>query len=152
MKKILSGPMFMLFLLILYLCGEIGCVLLCIFADTEKMLLYGLLVIWSIMFSIVLLVANRTITIVTYDLKRELVTRRGLFWGFYREVRVADIVRTEVRRIPKEQEYIFLLEKNVEHNLYDSLSPDMPIRVLNTAKGRAFVEFFYKSTGDGSVC
>lgn len=139
--KILSGA-FGLFLLIFYLCIEIGCLLICLFADIEKMLSYAALVFWSIMFCIMLFLTNRTVTIVTYDPKREVVTRRGLFGGYHREVRVSNIIRTEIRMIPKEQEYILLVDEE-DNQCFDSLSPNMPIRVPNTAKGRAFVALFY---------
>ena len=137
--KIISGAGF-LWLLILYLCFEIGCLLLCYFADVEPLIEHILLTLVSIAFGITLLVTNRVVTIVTYDPEKEIVTRRGLFLGFYRELRVADIKRTEVRMMPKEQEYILLIEKEMPY--FDSWSPEMPIRVPNTAKGRAFVANF----------
>ena len=88
------------------------------------------------------MLSNRIVTIVTYDPEKGIVTRRGLFWGFHRELLVVDIIRTEIRMIPKEQEYILLLEKE-ENQCFDSLSTGMPIRVPNNAKGRDFVAKFY---------
>jgi hypothetical protein len=90
-----------------------------------------------------LLVFNRLVTIVTYDPEKEIITRRGLFGGFHKELCIADILRTEVRMIPKEQEYILLIDKEMPY--FDSLSPDMPIRIPNTTKGRSFVALFYGS-------
>ena len=90
-----------------------------------------------------LVVFNRIVTIVTYDPEKKIITRRGFLGGFYRELWITDIIRTEVRMIPKEQEYILLIDKD-EKDYFNSLSPDMPIRVPNTTKGRAFVANFYK--------
>lgn len=140
-KRIISGSSSLL-LLSSYLLVEIGCVLLCCLADVT----YILLVFWSVVFAFVLIVYNRIVTIVTYDFEKKLVARRGLLWGFHKEVRVADIIRTEVRMIPKEQEYILLIDNEVD--CIESLSPDMPIRVPNTAKGRAFVAKFWVQSSD----
>ena len=138
MKKthIISGASSLL-LLVHYLVVEIACVLLCAMADVP----YMLLIFWSIACILALGVYNRIITIVTYDPGRDVVTRRGLLWGFRKEIHISDIIRTEVRMIPKEQEYILLIDK--EQPCFDSLSPDMPIRVPNTEKGKAFVGSFY---------
>ena len=142
MKKlrILSGASCLL-LLFYSLCIEVACLLLCFFVSTAPA--YVLLVFWGIVYSIMLVVFNRIITIVTYDPEKEIITRRGFLGGFYRELWIADIIRTEVRMIPKEQEYILLIDKD-EKDYFNSLSPDMPIRVPNTTKGRAFVANFYK--------
>ena len=131
-SKILSGSS-SLPLLVFYLCVEIGCVLLCCFANVT----YILLAFWTIMCVLMLLIFNRIVTIVTYDPSKKSIYRRGLFWGFRKELRIADIIRTEVRKISKEQEYILLIDKEMPY--LNSLSPDMPIRVPNTVKGRAFV-------------
>ena len=96
------------------------------------------------MCAIMLIIFNRIVTIITYDPEKEIVARRGLFWGFRKELRIADIIRTEVRKISKEQEYILLIDKETPY--FNSLSPDMPIRVPNTAKGRAFVAGFLMSS------
>ena len=96
------------------------------------------------MCAIMLIIFNRIVTIVTYDPTKESIYRKGLFWGFRKELRIADIIRTEVRKIPKEQEYILLIDKEMPY--YNSLSPDMPIRIPNTAKGRAFVAEFLLSS------
>ena len=141
--KILSGANY-LFVPILYLCLEICCLLLFFFANAENALKYTLLALVSIMFAIVLILTNRIVTIVTYDPEKKTVTRRGLFGGFHRELPVVDIIRTEVRMIPREQEYILLLDKE-EHLYFDSLSSHMPIRVPNNVKGRDFVAKFYSS-------
>ena len=141
--KILSGAKF-LFVSILDLCLEICCLLLFFFANAENALKYTLLALVSIVFVIMLILTNRIVTIVTYDPDKETVTRRGLFWGFHRELPVVDIIRTEIRMIPKEQEYILLLDKE-ENQYFDSLSSDMPIRVPNNVKGRDFVAKFYSS-------
>lgn len=123
--------------MVFFLCVEVGCILLCTLADITCILL----IFWSILCVIMLIVFNRIVTIVTYDPEKKIVSRRGLLGGFRRELRVADIIRTEVRKIPNEQEYILLIDK--ESPCYDSLSPNMPIRVPNTAKGRAFVTAFF---------
>ena len=137
--KILSGSSSVP-LLVFYLCVEIGCVMLCCFAKVT----YILLAFWTIMCAIMLIIFNRIVTIITYDPEKEIVARRGLFWGFRKELRIADIIRTEVRKISKEQEYILLIDKETPY--FNSLSPDMPIRVPNTAKGRAFVADFLMSS------
>ena len=124
--------------MVFYLCVEIGCVLLCCFANVT----YILLVFWTIMCAIMLIIFNRIVTLVTYDTQKKIVFRRGLFWGFHKELQVADIIRTEVRKISKDQEYILLIDKEMPY--YNSLSPEMPIRIPNTAKGRSFVAKFYK--------
>lgn len=124
------------------LCLELGCLLLCFFTEVENALKYTLLVIISLAFAVALFAANRIVTVVTYDAEKKLVTRRGLFGGFRRELLTANLLRTEVRMIPKEQEYILLLCEG-ENECFDSLSPAMPIRVPNNAKGRAFVAQFY---------
>jgi len=139
--KILSGA-FGLFYLAFYLCIEVGCLLTCFFVDMEKALSYAVLIFWSIILGLGFLLFNRIVTIVTYDPKNEVVTRRGFFGGFHRELRVSNIIRTEVRMIPKEQEYLLLLDEE-DNQCFDSLSPNMPIRVPNTAKGREFVAHFY---------
>lgn len=140
-KTILSGS---LFLLILFLCFEIGCILLCFFFKEACVLLF----FWTCLLGAVLAASNRLAPIVTYDPEKETVTRRGLFWGFHREIRVADIVRTEIRFFYREGEYILLIGKEENYNLYESLSPNMPIRVPNTAKGREFVALFYNMGSD----
>lgn len=137
-SKILSGSS-SLPLLLFYLSVEIGCVLLCCLADVT----YILLVFWTIMCAIMLVIFNRIVTIVTYNSQKKMVFRRGLFLGFHKELRVADIIRTEVRKISKEQEYILLIDKEIPY--YNSLSPEMPIRIPNTAKGRSFVAKFYNT-------
>lgn len=149
MKKItiLSGTGFSIFLLFFYLCGEVGCFLLCLLANVEPILSYTLLGFWSAMLTIVLLLTNRTTTIVAYDPEAKMVTRRGLFWGFRRELRIADLLRAEVRMIPKEGEYILLIDR-IEDLSLDSMSSKMPIRVPNTLKGRAFVSNFYTHLGN----
>lgn len=131
-QKILSGSSSLL-LIVFILCVEIGCILLCTLADIT----YILLIFWSIMCVIVLIVFNRIVTIVTYDPQKKIVSRRGLLGGFHKELRVADIIRTEVRKISREQEYILLIDNETPY--FDSLCSNMPIRVPNTAKGRAFV-------------
>ncbi len=152
MKKlrILSGTSCLL-LLFYSLFIEIACLLLCFFVGTTPA--YVLFVFWSIVYSIMLVVFNRIITIVTYNPEKKIITRRGFLGGFYQELRIADIIRTEVRMIPKEQEYIFLIDTD-KKDYFNSLSLDTPIRVPNTTKGRAFVANFYKEktmTGDGSL-
>lgn len=137
-QTILSGS---LFLPIFFVCFEIGCILLCVFFCEA----YVLLVLATVLLCVVLAAANRLTTIVSYDPIKETVTRRGLLWGFRLELRIADIVRTETRFFYREGEYILLIDKRERHNLYEGLSPDMPIRVPNTAKGRAFVALFYNS-------
>ena len=142
--KILSGTS-ILFVLFLSVLMEIGVILLCIF--TPSSLFIPSLVaatIFSIGFILMLIVSNRAVTIVAYHPEKEIVTSRGLLGGFYRELSVANIVRTEVRFISKEEEYILLLDKE-DNQCFDSLSPDMPIRVPNTTKGRAFIASFYHS-------
>ena len=96
------------------------------------------------MCALMLIIFNRIVTIVTYDPPKKSIYRRGLFWGFRKELRIADIIRTEVRKISKEQEYILLIDKEMPY--LNSLSPDMPIRVPNTVKGRAFVADFLLSS------
>ncbi len=145
--KILSGSAFTIFLLVFYLCGEVGCFLLCLLTNVEPILSCMLLGLWSVMLALVLLLTNRTTTIVTYDPKTKMVTRRGLFWGFRSELQIADLVRVEVQTIPKEREYILLIDRREEHSL-DSMSAKMPIRVPNTPKGRAFVSNFYAYLGN----
>lgn len=151
--KILSGSSY-LFLMICIHCIELGSILLCLWFGEEYTLTYVLLILCSIMYGLMLFVSNRIMTVVTYDPEKGIVSRRGFLGGFYRELRVANIIRTEIRRIPKEQEYILLIDKE-DAEYYDSLSPNMPIRVPNTAKGRAFVANFYDSsrhkTEDGSL-
>lgn len=143
MKKnqILSGANY-LFLPILYLCLELGCVLLCSFVIVENALKYTLLALVSVGFIMTMIVSNRIVTIVTFDPEKKIVTRRGLFWGFCRELRVDDIIRTEVLTIPKESEYIFLIDKDMDP-CFESLSANTPIRLPNSAKGRAFIALFY---------
>ena len=140
-KTILSGS---LFLLILFLCFEVGCILLCFFFKEAWMLL----ILCSLVLGVVLIASNRWTTIVTYDPEKETVTRRGLFWGFHRELRVADIIRTEVVSLYRDGEYILLIDKEKNNNLYESLSSKTPIRIPNTAKGREFVASFYNHIGD----
>lgn len=142
--KIFSGAA-MVPLLICYLSIEIGCLALCF--SVKSISAYFLLTFWSIMLVIILLVANRAVTIVTYDPKNKIVTRRGFLGGFHRELLVTDIIRTEIRKIPKEQEFILLLDHE-ESDCFDSLSIDMPIRVPNTVKGRDFVSLFYNHRSD----
>ena len=141
--KILSGSSY-LFLMICIHCIELGSILLCLWFGEEYTLTYVLLILCSIMYGLMLFVSNRIMTIVTYDPEKGIVSRRGFLGGFHRELCVANIIRTEIRRIPKEQEYILLIDKE-DAEYYDSLSPNMPIRVPNTAKGRAFVANFYDS-------
>ena len=146
-KTILSGLSSLLFLFYC-LCIEIGCILLCCFMDEAHIdLAHVLLAFCSVACVAVLLLYNRIVTIVTYDPEKEIVSRRGLIWGFRRELRVSQILRTEVRMIPKEQEYILLLDREVPLHV-GSLSPEMPIRIPNTAKGRAFLALFWPFDGN----
>ena len=139
--KIISGAT-MIPLLICFWGIEMGCLVLCLLAKNVAM--YILLSLWSIMLCIIMVVTNRTITIVTYDPEKGIVTRRGIWGGFHRELQVADIIRTEVLMIPKEQEYIFLIDRDTDPR-YESLSANTPIRVPNNARGRSFVALFYNS-------
>jgi hypothetical protein len=136
-KTILSGASF-LFLPIMYLCLEVGCLVLCYFHEWA----YLLLIIISIGLVTTLILSSRIVTIVTYDSEKETVSRRGLFGGFYREIMVSDMIRAEIVMIPKEQEYILLIDNNQDQH-FDSWLPSMPIRVPNNAKGREFVAAFY---------
>ena len=136
-KSILSGAS-CLILPIIYLFFEIGCLVLCYFYE----LAFPLLIIISIGFVATLILSSRIVTIVTYDPEKETVSRRGLFGGFHRELKVADIVRAEIVMIPKEQEYILLIDNNQDQH-FDSWLPSMPIRVPNNEKGREFVAEFY---------
>lgn len=145
--KILSGSAFSIFLLVFYLCVEVGCFLLCLLTNAEPILSYSLLGLWSVMLTLVLMLSNRTTTIVTYDPEAKIVTRRGLFWGFRRELRIADLLRVEIQMIPKEGEYILLIDRSEDISL-DSMSSKMPIRVPNTPKGIAFVSNFYTHLGN----
>lgn len=141
MKKarILSGTGF-LFIPVIYLFIELAIMVLCFFAQE----ILVLLAFFSLLFVLVFILTNRMVTIVIYDAENKTVTRKGLFGGFRREVRVADIVRTELRFYYREGEYILLIDKSENQNLYESLSRNMPIRVPNTAKGREFVALFYE--------
>ena len=121
---------------------EIGCLILCLLA--KNVAVYILFALWSIMLCAMMLLTNRTMTIITYDPENGIVTRRGIWGGFHRELRVADIIRTEVLMIPKEQEYIFLIDRDTDPR-FESLSANTPIRVPNNAKGRSFVALFYSS-------
>ena len=136
-KTILSGASF-LFLPIIYLCLEIGCLILCHFYELG----FPLLIIISIGFVATLILSSRIVTIVTYDPEKVTVSRRGLFGGFHRKLMVCDIIRTEIVMIPKEQEYILLIDNNQDQH-FDSWMPNMPIRVPNNEKGREFVAEFY---------
>lgn len=142
MKKnqILSGASY-LFLPILYLCLELGCVVLCCVV-VENLAKYILLTLISVGFGMTLILSNRIVTIVTFDPEKRIVSRRGLFGGFYRELNVDDIIKTEVLMIPKEQEFILLIDRDTDPR-FESISANTPIRVPNTAKGRAFIALFY---------
>ena len=139
--KIISGAT-MIPLLICFWGIEMGCLVLCLLAKNVAM--YILLSLWSIMLCIIMVVTNRTITIVTYDPEKGIVTRRGIWGGFHRELRITDIIRTEVLMIPKEQEYILLIDRDTDPR-FESLSANTPIRVPNNARGRSFVALFYNS-------
>ena len=136
--KILSGASSLIILLYISFI-EVGLIVLCSFYN--RVLAYIGLAVWSVYCIAAYVVYNRIVTIVTYDPEKEIVTRRGFLGGFYRELRVADIIRTEIRMIHLEQEYILLIDKEVPPYV-GSLSRDMPIRVPNTEKGRAFIANF----------
>lgn len=138
--KILSGAS-SLPLLLYISCIEVGIVVLCSFWGD---ITYILLVVWSVFCIATHIVFNRIVTIVAYDPENAVVTRRGLWGGYRRELQVADIIRTEIRTIPYEGEYILLIDKEAPPYVR-SLSRDMPICIPNTAKGRAFVASFMTS-------
>ena len=91
--KILSEAK-LLFIPGMCLCYEVAGILLCCYADVEKMLAHTLMTILSVMLCAAFLLANRRVTVVVFNPEKEIVTRRGLFVGFYREIRIADINRS----------------------------------------------------------
>lgn len=110
------------------------------FATTYDIVMFGMCLLVTLIIAVFLFIINRLSCLVWYE--NGTLKRKGLFWGFEKEVKIEDIDRIEVTTLSRDATYFVFVDGNSRHG-NERIRKDSFICIQKTDKNRQFIRSFW---------